>query len=80
MSNSTEARVVIATYVVPKENQAAYFEVMRQRRAYFLEVGYATDRAPIVMRSMKNEEMILEVFEWTSHEAVEKAHEDPNGH
>lgn len=69
--------IVIATYNVPPQNQKRYFEVMRRRRNYFLAAYYVTSRKPIVMRSRKDPAIIVEVFEWTGEEAIEKAHKDP---
>ena len=68
--------VVIAPYRVKKENQKEFFEVVKEKRKYFTEKGYMTARAPIFLQSRKDEEIFLDIFEWTNEEAISSAHKD----
>jgi hypothetical protein len=72
-----EPAVVIAPYRCISENQEELFEVLKQKRKYFLEAGYVTTRIPITVRSRKDKEVILEIFEWTSDKHTDDAHKDP---
>lgn len=72
--------IVIAPYRCKKENQEELFEVLRNKRDYFLIAGYVTERLPVTVRSFKDKEIILEIFEWTSEKATEDAHADPKVH
>ncbi len=69
--------IVIAPYRCKVENQEKLFEVLKGKRKYFLEAGYVTDRNPFTLRSRKDKEIILEIFEWTSDKHTEDAHNDP---
>lgn len=51
-------------------------KIIPKKRRYFLKAGYATPRAPILLRSHQNPEIFIEIFEWKSQEAVAKAHQD----
>lgn len=68
--------IVIAPYRVKKENQAEFLEVVKEKREYFLEKGYMTERLPILLQSRHDKEVILDIFEWTSEKHIDKAHED----
>jgi len=68
--------IVIAPYRVKKENHTQFFEVVKEKRKYFLEKGYMTERQPMLLHSRQDEELILDIFEWTSEEHIDKAHED----
>jgi hypothetical protein len=72
-----EPAVVIALYRCKLENQEKLFEVLKQKRKYFLETGYVTKRNPITVRSRKDKEVILEIFEWSSDKHTDDAHKDP---
>ncbi|MDQ3021046.1 MAG: hypothetical protein M3R36_10825 [Bacteroidota bacterium] len=72
-----EPAIVIAPYRCKTENQEKLFEVLKDKRKYFLEAGYVTERKPILMRSRKDKEVILEIFEWTSDKHTNDAHKDP---
>lgn len=75
-----EPAIVIAPYRCSVENQGKLMEVLKGKRKYFLEAGYVTERKPISMRSRKDKEIILEVFEWTSDKHTEDAHKDSKVH
>lgn len=67
--------VVIALYR-PKEGKIKELETLVQRHFPTLkEYGLTTDRAPFIGRSTDG--TILEVFEWISNEAAQKAHDHP---
>ena len=67
-------RVVIACYK-PKPGQETALRALVERHVPTLRsIGLATDRAPVVMRAKDG--TIVEVFEWSSAEAIQKAHGD----
>src|ERR1700676_5518293 len=55
------------------ENELA--ELVRNHLTPLRAEGLVTDRAPIVMRTADG--TIVEVFEWVSQEAIQRAHENP---
>ena len=67
----------IAPYRVPKKNQKAFFELILEKKAYFLEKGYISQRMAMVLRSRKDPEILLEFFEWLGEPACESAKTDP---
>ena len=69
--------IVIAPYRCPTENQEELFGLLKEKRKYFLKAGYVTERMPITVRSKKDQEVILEIFEWTSDKHTADAHNDP---
>lgn len=68
--------VVIAPYRVKKEKQHEFFAVIKEKRIYFLANGYMTARTPILLQSRIDNEVLLDIFEWTSEKHIDKAHED----
>ncbi len=67
--------VVIAMYR-PKEGKLMELEALVKRHFSTLhEYGLTTEQKPFIARS--SDGSILEVFEWTSKEAAEKAHDHP---
>ena len=67
--------IVIACYR-PKPGKDAQLEALTLEHVSTLRgLGLATPRAPIVARSKDG--TIVEMFEWTSQEAIENAHEQP---
>ena len=68
-------RIVIAGYKPKPGKEKQLEELMRTHVARLRKEGLVTDRESIVMRS--EEGTILEVFEWKSNEAIEKAHSNP---
>jgi len=68
--------IVLAPYRVKKENQTVFFEVVKEKRKYFTEKGFMTKREPILLQSRKDAEILIDIFEWTSEEHIDKAHED----
>lgn len=69
-------RIVIAAYRAKPEKMNELLEVLKAKRKFMLEAGYYSPRAPITMASMKDPDLVIEVFEWTSLEAISSAHED----
>lgn len=72
-----KAVIVTATYEVPLQNQPEFLRIVGAKRKYFVEKGFATDRTPVLMHSHSRPEILIEVFEWTSEQAIQRAHEDP---
>ena len=70
------ARVVIAAYRAKQERMNDLLEILKAKRKFMLDAGYYSPRAPITMASMKDPDLVIEVFEWTSLEAISSAHED----
>ncbi|MBS1513443.1 MAG: hypothetical protein JSS63_00320 [Bacteroidetes bacterium] len=68
--------VVLAPYKVRKENQKEFFEVLKAKRKYFLENGFMTSRVPMLLKSKHDDEILIDVFEWTSEEHIDLAHKD----
>lgn len=71
------AREIVTALYKPKEGQDEALRALIGRHVKTLRgQGLATDRPSVVMRSYADG-TYLEVFEWTSHEAAQKAHQDP---
>jgi len=73
------AHMVIAMYRPKPGREAALAKLVAAHHRQLLEWGFATKRKPLVLRSVKDG-TILEIFEWKSAKAVEKAHSDPRIH
>ncbi len=69
--------VVLAVYRVAEKSQPDFFRVVSEKRTYFGKAGYTTSRSPVFLRSSANREFLIDIFEWASEEAIEKAHSDP---
>jgi hypothetical protein len=68
-------QVVIAMYR-PKEGKTAELEALVKKHFSVLsDYGLTTEQKPYIGRS--EDGSILEVFEWASQEAAEKAHDHP---
>ena len=60
----------------PKEGKAAaLLELMRTHVPILRAEGLATERPPVLLRAADG--TLVEIFEWVSTEAVEKAHTNP---
>lgn len=68
-------RISIAAFRPKPGKEEALLEVIAERLPLLRRLGLATDRAPILMRSRDG--VIVQVSEWCSEEAIEKAHETP---
>ncbi len=66
---------VTATYQVPMENQATFIEVLKQVEGVMRGVGLITDWPAVRMRSKKQPDLILEIFQWTDDTSFDKAQE-----
>lgn len=73
-----ESAIVLAPYRVKIPHQKDLFDILREKRKYFLDTGYVTSRLPVILRSRKDKEILIEVFEWTSDKHTDDAHKDPN--
>ena len=68
-------RIVIACYR-PREGQTdALRALVREHVATLRSIGLVTNRAPIAMEALDG--TIVEVFEWTSPNAIKAAHGHP---
>lgn len=68
-------RLVIVAYR-PKPGRAdELLALARQHVPVLRRLGFATERAPYLMRA--EDGTLIEVFEWKSAEAIARAHEDP---
>ncbi len=69
-------RIVIACYR-PKAGKAeALLELTKTHVARLRARGLVTDRTPIAMQAADG--TVIEVFEWASKQAMERAHDDPD--
>ena len=67
--------ITIACYR-PRPGKAADLEqLMREHVPMLRKESLTTDREPIIMRAKDG--TVVEVFEWTSHEATDAAHTNP---
>lgn len=69
-------RIVIACYRPKPGREDDLRSLMSTHVPTLRAEGLATDRTPILMRA--GDGTIIEVFEWTSPEAIERAHTNPN--
>lgn len=65
-------RVVIVVYRPLKGKEAALEHLVKSHHAVLRQHQFATARNPVVMKA--HDGSIVEVFEWISQEAMEKAH------
>ena len=68
-------RIVIACYRPKPGHEAALLAELRTHVPILQGLKLATSRAPINMRA--SDGSLLEVFEWASAEAIQRAHHDP---
>ncbi|MCA9677180.1 MAG: hypothetical protein KC464_19300, partial [Myxococcales bacterium] len=68
-------RIAIACYRARPGHDAALLVLMKAHLPTLRDAGLATSRASIVGRAADG--TIVEVFEWTSAEAIARAHDDP---
>ena len=66
---------VIAAYRPKPGREQRLLEVVKEHVPILRREGLATSRSPCVMRARDG--TILEVFEWTSREAIDRAHANP---
>ncbi len=64
--------IVIACFKPKEGKESLLLEAVKEHLPILREEGLITDREGIVMRS--GDGSILEVFEWKSEEAIDKAH------
>ncbi|MBM4384978.1 MAG: hypothetical protein FJ091_16625 [Deltaproteobacteria bacterium] len=68
--------IVFALYRPKLGREADLLAIVKGHVPALRELGLVTARTPIVARSRKDG-TIIEVFEWASNEAIERAHRDP---
>ena len=66
--------IVIAVYRPNKGHESELKKLVIDHVPRLRKLGYATSRTPIAMQA--EDGTILEVFEWVSKEAIDKAHGD----
>ena len=69
-------QMVIVVYRPKAGREAELLELVRGHVPALRAEGLATARPPLVMRAADG--CLVEVFEWASAEAVERAHHNPN--
>jgi quinol monooxygenase YgiN len=69
------AHVVIAQYRPKPGKDAELLDLVRGHAPALRGLGLATEREAVVLRAADG--TLLEIFEWTSTDAVERAHHDP---
>jgi quinol monooxygenase YgiN len=67
--------MVIVVYRPRAGKEAQLLDVLREHVPILRAEGLATDRAPLVLRAKDGS--MIEVFEWASAEAVDRAHTNP---
>ena len=68
--------ITLAPYRVLEEKQKDFFEVVKNKRKYFLQAGYITPRPALLLQSKIDKNVLIEIFEWTSEKHCEDAHSD----
>lgn len=68
-------RVVIVIYRPLKGKEAALEHLVKSHHAVLQQENLVTVRKPVIMKAI--DESIVEIFEWISPEAIEKAHANP---
>jgi len=68
-------RIVIACYRPKPDQSDALRELLQMHHSILESQGLVTRREPIVMAAADG--TVVEVFEWISNEAIEKAHRNP---
>lgn len=68
-------RLVIAAYRPKPSHQQDLLALVREHVPTLRRLGLATARPAIAMRAA--DATIIEVFEWTSPDAIDRAHHDP---
>ena len=67
--------ISVACYKPRPGSEDALLALVREHQRPLRAEGLVTDRAPIVMRTTNG--TIVEIFEWTSPEAIAGAHHNP---
>ena len=68
-------RIVIACYRPKPGKVKALHDLVRTHVQRLREQGLVTDRAPVMMEAKDG--TVLEVFEWTCQDAIDRAHANP---
>lgn len=68
-------RIVIVAYLPNPGREAELAELVRGHVPFLREHGLATSREPVIGRT--EDGTVIEVFEWASKEAIERAHGMP---
>ena len=68
-------RVVIVVYRPLKGKEGALERLVKSHHAVLLQENLVTARTPVIMKALDGS--VVEIFEWTSSEAIERAHTNP---
>lgn len=71
-------RISVAAFKAKAGKEPDLLQVIADRLPLLRRLGLATDREPILMRSRDG--VIIQVSEWASEQAIDKAHETPEVH
>lgn len=74
-SDSPPGRFAVVAYTPKPGHESALLAAVRKHVAVLRDEGLVTDRSPAVMRAADG--TIVEVFEWRSAEAINRAHANP---
>jgi len=72
-----QSQFVTATYQVKQEHQDAFILLMKEAEQVMRQEQLITAQPIFRMRSLKNPEFIMEVFEWVDEQAFEQAQQNP---
>jgi hypothetical protein len=67
--------LAVAAYKPKKGQELALMELVNRHLPKLRELGFATDRQNYIAKSQDG--TVIEVFEWTSMDAVDAAHQHP---
>ena len=70
-------KIVIAAYRARSGQRQSLLDIIKLKRKFMLSAGYYTAREHIIMKSSKDGDLIMEVLEWTSQNAIDEAHANP---
>jgi hypothetical protein len=68
-------RVVVVAYRPREGAEARLMELIRDHVPILRGEGLATDREPLVLKAADG--TLLEIFEWSTAEAIDRAHSNP---
>jgi hypothetical protein len=70
-----DPQIVIAIYLPRDGSDSELRTLIAEHAPTLRRLGLLTDRAPVVLRSANGS--YIEIFEWTSGEAADRAHDHP---
>lgn len=73
-------KVVMAAYRARHGRFEELCSIVKEKRDFMVGAGYYTERAPYLLVSEEDPDLLIEIFEWKSLEAIDNAHKDPSVH